>query len=821
MTPERWQEIRNAFARIRASDPGRRRDGVAALAADDPALAADVEALLAESEAAEAEGFLGITPTEEEADEPGDALTPGERIGPYEIERVLGRGGMGTVYLAMRVEHYRQHVGLKLIHPELMRGKLLRRFHAERQVLALLEHPNIVRLLDGGTTDSQTPYLVMEYIEGENIDDYCEAKQLPVRERVRLILTVARAVAYAHNQGILHRDLKPANVLVTSDGVPKITDFGLARRIRQDDQSTLTEPGAILGTPSYMAPEQFVGGPGSNEQAVDGYALGAILYRLLTGRDPFQAEAVVQAYLRITSEEPTPIRRLNPAVPRDLETIAMKAMAKEPSERFASVDALVEQLGRFLANQPLTIRRPSPITRLGKWTIRHRLALTVWGVTVVVLLAILSGILFAHNQRIREAYAAEALARDRAETNLEILSDLLQRSTLAAEYMIAEVPLGSERTHALLAEWQAFYEEVLDRLPGSRNDPELRYRAALANYHLARSFNSRDADQNRPRTLQHFSRSIDLLEPLSHAHPENEWYRYNLFRGLMQQAGVHLAAGDSDRAERDAEAALQAVEALARDFPANPDWRDAVAFQHRSLAEILFRRGRVADAEGHARRSLEVASQTVEEAPDRPMYLSNVRKALHLLARIAHHRGRLAEAEQLLLRALSVGEELVRHVPDDVAYPIERTEDLRAFALLLSDLGRDIEAVPPLEVALRTAEKYARLYPENDVYLVKPIQFRLTLAEIYERLGRTEDSEALYREAFATAETLLRERPDLASLRILLDRAYAECPLAEFRDPERARRSLGIDSADEQGIDPAEPAELRSGKTGHPSIPSL
>jgi len=781
MTPERWREIREAFARLRAADPERRRDELAALAAVDPGLAAEVEALLVEAEAAEAQGFLDNPPVDEEADEPADALAPGDRVGPYEIERVLGWGGMGTVYLATRVEHYRQRVGLKLIHPELMRGKMLRRFHAERQVLALLEHPNIVRLLDGGVTDDQTPYLVMEYIEGARIDEYCEAERLSIRERVRLVLTVARALAHAHNQGVLHRDLKPANVLVTTDGIPKITDFGLARRIREGDQSTLTEPGAILGTPGYMAPEQLVGGPGCNDRAVDCHALGAILHRLLTGRAPFQAETGAQTYPRVATEEPTPIRRLNPAVPRDLETIVMKAMAREPAERFASVDALADQLDRFLANRPLTIRRPSPVTRLGKWAIRHRRALTAWGVVVVALLAVLCGVLFVNNQWVREAHAAEALARDRAETSLEILRDLLKRSTLAAEYMIAEVPLGSERTHALLAEWRAFYEEVLDRLPESRNDPELRFRAALANYHLARSFTSRDADKNRARALQHYSRSIALLEPLGREHPTNEWYRYDLFRGLMQRASVHQAADDPDQAERDAEAALQVIADLARDFPANPDWRDAVAFQHRNLAEILFRRGRLEDAEGHARRSLEVASQTVEEVTDRPMYLSNVRKALHLLAQIEHRRGRLAEAEPLLLRALSVGEELVRRIPDDVAYPMERAEDLRAFALLLSDLGRDAEAAPHLEAALKTAEKYAREYPGNDVYLIKPIQFRLALAEIYERLGRMEDFETLRREAFATAETLLRERPGLAFPRILLDRARDGRPLAEFR----------------------------------------
>jgi serine/threonine-protein kinase len=419
MTPERYQHLCDLFERVQPLSPEERSPFLDHACAGDPSLRADLEQMLyhdarAWSEKLFQEPCAVSTGRFVPASEPDDALL-GRRIGPYVIEEHRGSGGMGSVYRARRADVYRQQVALKVVRPGLDRAEILRRFDTERQALADLEHPSIGRLLDGGTTDDGRPYFVMEYIDGPPLNRYAEGQHLSTRERVGLVQAVAAAIQYAHEHGVVHRDLKPANVLVAADGTPKVTDFGLAKRLQgAPGVSTAgdhTQSGAILGTPSYMAPEQAMGRNQEVGPAADVYAVGALLYELLTGRPPFRGETPLETLRQVRDEEPVPPSRLHPRLARDLETICLKCLAKEPGQRYGSAAALAEDLENWQAGRPIRARRVGFVQRLGKWARRKpaAAALVVLGFLAVVA-TLASALVIARQQAVRQGEISAALA---------------------------------------------------------------------------------------------------------------------------------------------------------------------------------------------------------------------------------------------------------------------------------------------------------------------------------------------------------------------------------------------------------------------------
>jgi uncharacterized protein (DUF433 family) len=289
---------------------------------------------------------------------PGRAAVPG-----YEVLAELGRGGMGVVYQARQVSLGRV-VALKMILGGEHAGpEMVRRFRREAEAVARLSHPHVVQIFEVGEHDG-LPFFSLEYVAGGSLAARLDATPWPADRAAELVEVLARAVHYAHEHGIVHRDLKPENVLLTEDGQPKVTDFGLAKRLREGTGTTQT--GAVLGTPEYMAPEQAAGrkdvGP-----AADVWALGAILYRLLTGRPPFHAATPLDTLVQVLEQEPVPPRELNRAVPRDLETVVLKCLAKPTTGRYASAVDLADDLRRFREGEAVQARRLSPARRLLRW----------------------------------------------------------------------------------------------------------------------------------------------------------------------------------------------------------------------------------------------------------------------------------------------------------------------------------------------------------------------------------------------------------------------------------------------------------------------
>ncbi|HEX2747341.1 MAG TPA: serine/threonine-protein kinase, partial [Verrucomicrobiales bacterium] len=326
------------------------------------------------------------------------------RFGEYELMSVAGRGGMGVVYRARHLRLGRE-IALKMVaFPVLAGESAARRFRAEVESMAGLDHPHIIPVYEFGEVEGQA-YYTMKIIDGGHLSARLRDTAWPVAERVRLLVKVTRAVDYAHRHGVLHRDLKPSNIMIDAAGEPHVCDFGLARRL--EGESSITLSGTALGTPEYMAPEQASGDTGRATTAADVYSLGAILYECLAGRPPFHGGNALETMRQVLEQEPAAPSPVSHPADRDLETIAMKCLSKEPARRYLSAAALADDLERWQRHEPITARRPGPLERAGKWLRRHPALTAIAGLLVAA-----GGTFLWQHLREEERVKSE---RDRAE----------------------------------------------------------------------------------------------------------------------------------------------------------------------------------------------------------------------------------------------------------------------------------------------------------------------------------------------------------------------------------------------------------------------
>ncbi len=354
----------------------------------------------------------------------------GERlpqIPGYELEATVGSGGMGVVYKARHIALNRTVAIKMLLSGDYASQRQLAALVREAQAVAALKHPHIVQVYDVGELDG-LPYFTMEFVEGGSLAERLGGRPLPVREAAALVATLAQAVQAAHSGGFVHRDLKPANILLTSDHTPKITDFGLARSTASDPGATLSD--ARVGTPSYMAPEQVIGTAGSFGPLVDVYALGAILYETLTGRPPFRADSPAETQKQVVAEEPASPRSLNARVSKDIETICLKCLHKDPLRRYASPSDLADDLTRWRSGQPILARPVGPLERCAKWTRRRPAAAMLAAAMLVLLGMAIGGGIWRKNieiERRTELTLRQARAAQAVETALARADELRQR----------------------------------------------------------------------------------------------------------------------------------------------------------------------------------------------------------------------------------------------------------------------------------------------------------------------------------------------------------------------------------------------------------
>jgi WD40 repeat protein len=353
----------------------------------------------------------------DEAPLPTAAASTVRYFGDYELLEEVARGGMGVVYRARQVSLNRV-VALKMILAGQLASEIaVKRFYTEAEAAANLDHPGIVPIFEVGQHEGQH-YFSMGFVEGQSLSQRLVEGPLPAREAAELIRRVSEAIAYAHQRGVIHRDLKPANVLLDQAGNPRVSDFGLAKRIQGD--SGITGSGQIMGTPSYMPPEQAGGRRGEVGLAADVYSLGATLYALVTGRPPFQAATPMDTVIQVISDEPVPPRRLNASIRPDLETICLKCLEKEPGKRYASATALAEDLGRYLSGEPIVARPVRRVERAVKWARRRPAIAGLLGLVALVTALGLGGVLWQ--------WRAAVLARGAAEQRLyDARMNLVQR----------------------------------------------------------------------------------------------------------------------------------------------------------------------------------------------------------------------------------------------------------------------------------------------------------------------------------------------------------------------------------------------------------
>ena len=426
-TTERFLRIEAIFHEALAEPDETREDLIDTQCHQDRALAAEVRSLL---DACKAEEELAAS-RRQGPDAGRDDKLARKRVGAYELDRLLGRGGMGAVYLAHRADgQFEQRVAIKLIDLPLATDLFRERFRQERQILAELQHPYIARLLDGGVTADGDLFLVMEYVDGVPIHRFCEEHRLSLPQRIALFMRVCEAVQFAHQNFVVHRDLKPDNILVAEDSTPRLLDFGTAKLLSPSHarpDSRLTREGYLSFTPQYASPEQVLGNPITT--ASDTYSLGVLLYLLLTGTLPYELKELTTAEMLLVICEQPPRRPAHAAgsderLDADLEAILLKALRKEPHERYLTAEQLASDLRAYLEGHPVAARRGTLRYRAGKFIRRRWLSVAAAALLVASLTAGVVGVLWQARVANAERRKAEARSADLRQLSNSLLSEL-------------------------------------------------------------------------------------------------------------------------------------------------------------------------------------------------------------------------------------------------------------------------------------------------------------------------------------------------------------------------------------------------------------
>jgi serine/threonine protein kinase len=561
MPEDSWLRVKELFEAALARAPALRAAFLAEACGEDLALRHELESLLLSHE--EAEGFLEGTAL------PGSSWE-GRRVGAYRILGEVGRGGMGSVYRAVRADDaFEKQVALKVVRSGRGSIDLAARFRGERQILARLDHPNIARLLDGGATAEGDPYLVMEYVVGDPIDAYCQARALSTAARLGLFRAVCAAVHYAHQNLVVHRDLKPGNILVTSDGVPKLLDFGIAKVLADDLTEAPTQTAFPALTPDYASPEQVRALPLTT--ASDVYSLGVVLYEILTGHRPYRVRTpvpaeIVRVVCELEPEKPsTLVRRGGPEAttvaartiapapqtgdPRllrlagelegDLDTIVLKALRKEPARRYGSVQELSDDIGRYLEGRPVLARTDTPAYRARKFVRRHKTAVAV---AALVFLSLVGGIAATALQaRIAEGH------RRRAEKHFAEVRNLARSFLFEIHDSLRELAGAGPARETIVK--RAL--EYLDRLtPEAGDDGPLLEELAEA-YERVGDVQSAGEAGGRDAAVRSRQTALALREKRLRLEPDNLEVQVKLVRSECRLA-LALAASGREREAQEA-----------------------------------------------------------------------------------------------------------------------------------------------------------------------------------------------------------------------------------------------------------------------------
>ncbi len=485
----------------------------------------------------------------------------------FELLRELGRGGMGVVFLA-RQKNLGRQVALKMILSGGYSSDNERlRFLAEAEAVAAVSHNNIVQIFDLGT-HQELPFFALEYCPGGSLAQKLGGNPIAAQEAALLVGTLARAIQAAHAKGIIHRDLKPANILLGADGAPKITDFGLARKT--ESASGLTQSGAIVGTPSYMAPEQAGSRRAAITPATDVYALGAILYECLTGRPPFRAASVMETIQQVLNDDPIPPSKLVPGLPRDLETICLKALRKDPEKRYPSAIELADDLGRYQSGESILARPASKIEKTMKLARRNPVISALTGAGIVAAILIVSVVTLAYLKLQKERNNANE-QKEKAERRLDLAIDAVEKmmNRVGGEKW-SRIPELLEERRAVMEDAIAVYQQFLEE---DSDDPRLRRTSAQALFKIGAAYLTLGELE---KSSQAFSESVTLTQGLMSEFPQEPDYRrdYALLLGLVGH--ISILDAQFELAQANYRKMVTIAEELLVEFPERADIREVL-----------------------------------------------------------------------------------------------------------------------------------------------------------------------------------------------------------------------------------------------------
>ena len=727
VTADEWRHVEEIFLAALEKDSDTRSLYLDEVCQGNVELRAEVESLLAYDRGGEQVLHSLISDAASKLPATPDKYI-GLNIGPYRILRRLNEGGMGVVYLAERSdEHYIQTVAIKLVKSGMDSREIVNRFRAERQILANLTHPNIAAILDGGSTEDGLPYIVMEYIDGQSITEFAGERDLTIRERIHLFLPVCLAVHYAHQKLVIHRDIKPGNILVTSDGNPKLLDFGIAKLLADDSpvMQTLTLTGRRAMTPDYCSPEQIRGE--SLTTSSDMYSLGVVLFELLTrshpystkGLTPSELERVVCAGSRSKpSETPGLANRVARELRGDLDNIVLTAMRTEPERRYKSAEQFAEDLLRYLNGQPVIARTDTPFYRAGKFLRRHR---TATGAILAFLAAMAAGTI-----------VAARLARN-AQDRADEMQKLIESVVVKTDSDIANLPQSTEVRAAMLKNTV----ENLDKLAENPDIPPkllmeisgaylragqvqgLPYVANLGHDQEAlRSLEK--AEQIAEQVAQHGNSDPEVTRLLLETH-------YNL--GQMQQR-----LGDLAKARINITAALSLARAYKGGAPSDAVRRQYLAAAFSGMGDLEVLMGQVHESLSHYRGALAVLEPIEDGTPAGTRQI--IGTLYNNLGSALMQTGPLTAAVNAFRSAAEIREHLVNRYPSNVFYQRQLMITNNELGRVLggseyASIGDAAAAAAYLIKSRQTAERLANLDSTN-------VQAKADLAWTYQNMGEVQ-----------------------------------------------------------------------------------
>ena len=755
MTPERWQQVKTALAEA-LDCPGEteRAAFLASACAGDTALRREVQSLLDQppDEFDCCADTVGLANSDELV-----STNVGRRVGAYVLERELGRGGMGTVWLARRADQqFEKLAAVKLLKRGTDTDEVLRRFHGERQILARLEHPNIARLLDGGTTDDGLPYFVLEYVEGTRVTDFVREQQLSVPRTLELFLKICGAVQFAHQNLVVHRDLKPGNILVTREAEPKLLDFGIAKLLGPSEASwEMTMAGRERLTPGYASPEQVRGEPVTTVSDV--YSLGALLYELLTGQPPHRFSSEDPAptqILRVVCEEeprrPSSVAR-TPEIRRqlrgDLDTIVLRAVSKTPERRYRGAGQLADDLRRYLQGRPVKARPDTVGYRTRKFLQRNKLAATA---AALLLLTLLGGVIATRH----ETLVAQA-ERAKAERRFNEVRKIANSFIFEVHNSIAELP-GALAARQLITRRAVEYLDGLADEAGA--DLSLKGELATAYRHIGLlTFKIRDA-------IASHKKAVALDESLVAAVPKNVAFRKELSAAYDDLSDVMKIAGHSSDAIRYAGKALTVMQALVREAPNDRSLRAGLAGAHAAVAVTLLDAGDAKKALEQELRALDIYDTLVAQ-DDGDREALRARGSIYgRMSEIYHLLGDVPSALEFSRRQLNVAEQ--NHSAEPESARLRR--DLWSAHL---NVARELAATGDAAGARRSFDGATELMEQLSAADPGDEGHRRWLAVTYFRAGAflqaEQPDEALrrYEKGIALSEKIAADDPDRAEVR--------------------------------------------------------